>query len=874
MKAARWQTVEDLYHSASVLPDGQRQSFLEAACGGDLSLLQEVESLLRHGSTPQSVLDTPAISVMAKAMAADESDALAPLLEGQTISHYRILKAIGRGGMGVVYKAEDLNLRRHVALKLLPQSFAMDSCALRRFVQEAQAASALNHPNICTVYEIGEAAGLHFIAIELLEGETLKERIARGPLAVRETLPIVTDICQALEATHAEGIVHRDIKPSNIALTRRGNAKLLDFGVAKRLGPELVEPAETLAAVPANLELRLTTPGAAVGTVAYMSPEQARGQGVDARSDLFSLGAVLYEMTTGKCPFPGQARADVIRAIQDQQPAPIQESNPATPPELIRITTKALEKDRSLRYQRAAEMRADLEFLSRRLETRAAKPRMALALGLLLALLALAGLLALGNRRIRSWAFGPASAGGVRQFKSLAVLPLENLTGDSSQEYFVDGMTDALITNLTKLGSLRVISRTSAMHYKGTHRTIPEIARELNVDAVVVGSVARSGNEVRISAQLADAGTGENLWGRDYERNLKDVLELQNELAAAVTQEVAGRLTPQQQSRLAELRPVNPQAYEDYLRGRYFESNFRTKEGLQKAEQYLTRAIQEDPNYAPSFIVLSKVYQRAGWSLVDWMDPRKAGPKAVAAAKKAVELDGSLAEAHLALADAKSLYEGKAADDAARKEVERAFELSPNDVNVLLARAELLNDRELSCRYARTAHQMDPLNLDGFHPFADCLFDEQKYDEAIAEMRKAVELYPRNPGLHDVLSGFYQRRGRYPEAIAEIEQYRALGGLCPEQALIHALGLAGRRQEAERRLNKLRNGPDWDDWCGAIAYVGLGRYDEAIRALERGTAKGGGDPDGMRVTGGRWEFEPLRPDPRFQELLKRAEEPY
>jgi serine/threonine protein kinase/TolB-like protein len=874
MKALRWQAVEDLYHSASVLPENKRKSFLEAVCGRDLSLIDEVESLLRHGSSPQSVLDTPAISVMAKAIAADESEALSPLLDGQTISHYRILKAIGRGGMGVVYKAEDLNLRRHVALKLLPQSFAMDAHALRRFVQEAQAASALNHPNICTVYEIGEAAGLHFIAIELLEGETLKERIARGPLEVRETLRIVTDICQALEATHAEGIVHRDIKPSNIAFTRRGNTKLLDFGVAKRLGPDLVEQAATLAAWPANFELRLTTPGAAIGTVAYMSPEQARGETVDPRSDLFSLGAVLYEMTAGKCPFPGKAATEVMRAIQDQQPAPIQEFHPATPPELIRITNKALEKDRALRYQRAADMRADLESLSRRLETRATKPRTGLALGLVVALLALAGLFALGNTRIRSWAFGPASAGGTREFKSLAVLPLENLTGDSSQEYFVDGMTDALITNLTKLGSLRVISRTSAMHYKGTHQTVPEIARELNVDAVVVGSVTRSRDRVRIRAQLADAGTGENLWARDYERNLEDVLELQNELAAAVTQELAGRLTPQQQSQLAESRPVNPQAYEDYLRGRHFETNLRTEEGLKKAEEYLIRATQEDPNYAPPFILLSTIYRRAGWSTSGWMDPREAGPKAIAAAEKAVELDGNLAEAHLALANAKSIYEGKAADDAARKEVERAFELSPNDIHVLLARAQWQKDDELACRYARTAHQMDPLNLDGFHPFVNCLWHhEQKYDEAIAEMRKAVELYPRNPGLHDGLSGFYQRLGRYPEAIAEIEQYRALGGLCPEEALIHALGLAGRRQEAERRLNKLRNGPDWDDWCGALAYVGLGRYEEAIRALERDAARGG-SLGSIRVTRDRWEFAPLRSDPRFQKLLERGEEPY
>jgi eukaryotic-like serine/threonine-protein kinase len=286
MKAERWQLIEELYHSASDLSDGQQTSFLQEGCRDDRILLHEVASLLRHGSTPQSLLDTPAIVVLARAIAADELETL----EGQTISHYRVLKPIGRGGMGVVYEAEDLRLRRHVALKFLPQSLAGDSNALRRFEQEAQAASALNHPNICTVYEIGEAAGVHFIAIELLEGETLKQRMARGPVEIREALGIVTDICHALEAAHSEGIIHRDIKPSNIVLTRRGNAKLLDFGVAKRMGPELVQQGESSsAALPTNLQLRLTTPGAAIGTVAYMSPEQARGQAVDPRSDLFSM---------------------------------------------------------------------------------------------------------------------------------------------------------------------------------------------------------------------------------------------------------------------------------------------------------------------------------------------------------------------------------------------------------------------------------------------------------------------------------------------------------------------------------------------------------------------------------------------------------
>src|SRR5437899_10661960 len=334
MRPERWQAIEELYHSASDLPDGQRNSFLQEACGEDQSLLYEVESLLRHGSRSQIVRDRPAMAIMAKAMAADESKSSAPFLPGTTVSHYRILKPIGRGGMGVVYKAEDLKLKRLVALKLLPQFLAADQQALHRFEREAQAASALNHPNICTVYEVDEAEGLHFIAIELLEGETLKERIARGTLEVPEILGIVIEICGALEAAHSAGIIHRDIKPSNVILTRRGTAKLLDFGVAKRVGPELVQQTQILLELlPEHLDLRLTTPGAAIGTVAYMSPEQASGKEVDTRSDLFSLGAVLYEMKTSKCPFPGGGLTEIIREIQEREPTPIEELRPTTPNE-------------------------------------------------------------------------------------------------------------------------------------------------------------------------------------------------------------------------------------------------------------------------------------------------------------------------------------------------------------------------------------------------------------------------------------------------------------------------------------------------------------------------------------------------------------
>ncbi|HYK90358.1 MAG TPA: protein kinase, partial [Acidobacteriota bacterium] len=769
MNAARWQSIETLYHSACDLPDEQRNSFLQGACGGDQSLVDEVESLVKHGSTPQSVLDSPAISLVAKAIASDERDSPAPLLDGKTISHYRILRVIGRGGMGVVYEAEDLKLRRHVALKLLPQSLAKDSQALRRFEQEAQAASALNHPNICTVYEIGEAAGLHFIAIELLEGETLKERIARGAIEVRHTLGIVMDICHALEAAHAEGIIHRDIKPSNILLTRRGNAKLLDFGVAKRMGPELVQEVQTFSvAQPVNLELRLTSPGAAIGTVAYMSPEQARGQHVDPRSDLFSLGAVLYEMTTGQCPFPGKGLADIIRAIEDRQPTPIQQFKPSTPLELIRITNKALQKDRSLRYQSAADMRADLQALYRRLETRVTKRKARLILALVAACLAIGAFGSLRVPRIRDWMFGhPVSE--TREVKSLAVLPLDNLTGDSSQEYFVDGMTDALITNLTKLGSLRVISRTSAMHYKGTHKALPEIAHELNVNAVLEGSVARFGNRVRISAQLADAISGQNLWGRDYERDVQDVLQLQNDLATAVAQEVAGKLTPQEQRRLVSPRSVNPAVYETYLKGRFVEEHG----DLHKALEYFHEAIRLDPNYAPAYSGLADTYVAIGVSTAETPEAQ-----AMAAARKAVTLDDSLAEAHASLGFVLHRFEQDWS--GAEKEFRRAFELNPNYAlahtryGVLLA---TIGRRTAACDQFRLAHSLDPLFPGSIDHLAQCLFETNHFGESIQMLKDAIEV---NPGAESDFRGtmgeLYDRRGMFPEAVAQYERVLQLEG--------------------------------------------------------------------------------------------------
>ena len=868
MKPERWQAIEELYHSASDLPDGQRNSFLHEACGEDRSLFHEVESLLRHGSTSQSVLDTPAIAVMAKAMAADEYQSPALLLEDRTISHYRILQAIGRGGMGVVYKAEDLKLRRHVALKLLPQFLARDSQALQRFEHEAQAASALNHPNICTVYEVDEAEGLHFIAIELLKGETLKERITRGGLEIPEILGIVIEICDGLEAAHSAGIIHRDIKPSNIAITPRGTAKLLDFGVAKRVGPGLVGQTEDLLSVlPGDVDLHLTSPGAAIGTVAYMSPEQASGQEVDTRSDIFSLGAVLYEMTTGKYAFPGKDLADVLRAIQDRPPVPIEQLSPKVPSELIRITNKAMQKDRSLRHQRAAEMQADLQALRHRLETKTNRRRALLVPALIVALFALIVSASLRITRVRDWVLGHSPVSASRQIKSLAVLPLENLTGDSAQDYFVDGMTDTLITNLTKLGSLHVISRTSAMHYKGTHKALPEIARELNVNAVVEGSVTRSSNRVRISAELVDATNGQNLWARDYERDLQDVLRLQNELAVAVAQEVAGKLAPQEQSQLTQVRPLNSDAYEAYLRGRYF-VNIPSDDALQRAKENFEQAIHKDPNYAPAYAGLAVTYNMMTFSVALTMGPDDGAPKAIEAANKALQLDASLAEPHAALGVTKYRYSGDWV--GAEQEFQRAIELDPGYANAYFWygwHLEYAGRSEQACANFRKARQLDPLNSSFVNNVARCLLREGKYEQAVAEAQTAVDLEPRHVGSRWALAGIYEQGGRFAEAIAE---YKKLdNNTCAGEAIIHALDAWGRRAEAERmsREKLRREKGEVEPWCGAIAYLGVGDNEGAIQSLERAVNEGS---PGKGIIYAEWRFAPLRSNPRFQALLRRV----
>jgi serine/threonine protein kinase/Flp pilus assembly protein TadD len=875
MRPERWLAIEELFHSACTLSGAERDAFLHQACKGDESLRLEIETLLKHDATQQSVLERPAIAIMAKAVASDDGWSGVPFLEGKTISHYRILEPIGRGGMGVVYKAEDLRLGRYVALKLLPHFLASDPEALHRFEREARTASALNHPNICTVYEIDESENLHFIAIELIEGETLKNRIARGPVEIPETLDIVIEICSALAAAHSVGIIHRDIKPSNIILTAQGQAKLLDFGVAKRVGPRSEGQADNLMPVPATaFELRLTSPGAVLGTVAYMSPEQAGGQAVDVRSDIFSLGAVLYELATGKHPFAGTDAGVVLRAIQFQSPPPIKQVNSAVPFELIRITAKAMEKDRSRRYQSAAAMRADLQQQRDSLQKRAGRRKALLTAALSIVLLVTAAAASWRVPIVREWISGKLS-NVTPEIKSLAVLPLKNLTGDASQEYFVDGMTEALIVNLTKLSSVRVISNTSAIHYKDSHKPLPEIASELKVAAVVEGSVLRSGDRIRVSAQLVDATNDRNLWAKEYDRDTRDILQLQNELASAVAQEIAGKLTPQEQARFVTARKVKPEVYDAYLKGRYF-SNRPMEDGLKKGVAYFQEAIRLDPNYAPAYSGLADAYSYLGF-----VGPETDRSKqlAIEAARKAISLDDSLAEAHASLGWV--LHRHLQDWTAAEREYRRAIELNPSYATAHRFYGVFLRGigrDEAGCAEHRLAYELDPLNPMTADQWATCIYEAGRFEEAVRMVKDLLEIDPNNLQSLWTLGEMYERKGMFPQAMVLYRKaVDATEGkaFIPYSLLASAYAGSGQVEKAEQTLREMNQKFGEDKWISAGVHARMGRNEQAIRELTEDDADCGpgtcGPAASLYIS--NWRFDPLHSDPRFQALLRKFNYP-
>jgi len=738
---------------------------------------------------------------------------------GKTVSHYRILERLGEGGMGVVYKAEDLTLGRTIALKFLPPELTRDAAAKERFKHEARAASALDHPNICTIHEINETDdGQMFIAMACYEGETLKKKIERGPMDLDQAVRIAIQVGEGLAKAHSLGIVHRDIKPANVMITGDNVAKILDFGLAKLAG-----------------QVRLTKTSSTLGTVAYMSPEQAGGKEVDSRTDIWSLGVVLYEMIAARLPFKGEHEQAMMYSILNEDPAPLVSLRSEAPKEVLPILGKALAKEPGRRYQHMSEMLADLKSCEKKLEvasaaSEAAKPRWTKKRQLYLSagLAVIIGLFVVGKIYLFPPPRGPID--------SIAVLPLQNLSGDPNQEYFSDGMTEALITELQKIRSLRVISRTSVMRYKKAQKLLPEIARELNVRAVVEGSVLREGDNVRVNVQLIQASPEKHLWAENFDRTMKSILALQSDVAQAIAREIRVVVTPDEQKRMASSRSVNPEAHEAYLKGRFY-WNKRRGEDLKTAIGYFDQAIEKDPSYATAYAGLASTYvllpEYAG------LPPKEIMPKAEAAATKALELDSTLAEAHAVLGLIRYEFDWDWA--GAESEFKRAIELDPNYPTAHHWYSSLLSrfgrfDEALS--ESKRALELDPLSLVINENVGAILSSTGQFDKAIDQLKRALELDPNFSATHLDLGTTYARQGKYDEAIAEFRKVRELvgGGPFGLANLGYCYARVGKKSAAVKILNELfefsKHGYSVSAEIASI-YYGLGDKEKGFEWAEK-----------------------------------------
>jgi serine/threonine-protein kinase len=839
-----------------------------------------------------------------------------PLPSNTHLGRYEIRSLLGAGGMGEVYLAEDTTLRRLVAVKLLPAEFTANKDRLRRFEREAFAASSLNHPNILTIHEIGAENGHHFIATEFIDGESLRQHLKDKRLELHEVLEIGVQVASALSAAHAARIVHRDIKPENIMVRKDGIVKVLDFGLAKLAEHGQQNAPDTEAPTKA---LHHTAPGVVMGTVSYMSPEQARGKEVDARTDIWSLGVVLYEMIAGRLPFEGETKTDVLGLILHKEPPPLTHLGTHIPVELDRIVTKALKKDKEERYQVVKDLGLDLKSLKQRLEfeaerdrtetperssqTRgaatmneggagtvgtsevAARPTGQAAGGDIhttssaeyivteikrhkrgvAAILAAITLLSVASI---AYYFYSARSGSRAAIDSIAVLPFANASGDTNTEYLSDGIAEALINSLTELQQLRVIARSTAFHYKNKEVDPQAVGRELNVRAVLMGRVRQLGDALDIQVDLVDASTGAQLWGEKYERKVSDALSVKQTIAREVTEKLRLRLSGEDERRLVKRDTTNAESFQFYLRGRYF-WNKRTADGLRKAIEQFQQAIDRDPTYALGYVGLADCYllleQYAGVPTSETL------PKARAAADRALQIDDSLAEAHTSSA---MIYQSQWRWAEAEAEYRRAISLNPNYPTahhwfaVYFVVKRQFDDQ---MRESKRAQELDPLSPIISHNAAEVYLVKNDLNSAVEQSKKTIELNPNFPSAHMYLGWAYLKQRRFVEATAEFERAVELSGRASFYLsdLGYCYAVTGRRAEALRILKELEEKYGRREAIGlnlAGVYAGLGDKDQAFAWLEKDYQQRSGL---LPYITWYFSFEDLRSDPRYADLVRR-----